>query len=213
MPRFICCVAIAATVLISAETTQAVTRDWDGFAFDNQWFSPANWNPSGTLAPADDLTIGFGTPFATNGVFVDSGLITNTGGVLFFTSLTARNNATVLIGDPTGINFPELNLSSVNSFASTIQSGASLTVDHGGFLSSTELITVANTGSVLAIIDGFADLTDLTIFNGASVQIGDANQATFPFADVLNNTTIQSGASMTVNSGIMGAHLMTSTLR
>jgi T5SS/PEP-CTERM-associated repeat protein len=51
----------------------AVVRTWDNGSTDNNWFAEANWNPDGTPASSDALSIPSGVPYAAANVSTDGG--------------------------------------------------------------------------------------------------------------------------------------------
>lgn len=73
---------LAVSLVVCVGRTHAIERTWDNGGGNNDWYTTTNWNPDGTPASADALTITNGAPTATGNVSVsgDSGSITIGGG-------------------------------------------------------------------------------------------------------------------------------------
>ena len=63
------CLAVATM----ATKALATDRAWDNGAGTNEWFTPANWNPDGTPASSDNLTVTTGTPQTASAVSINNG--------------------------------------------------------------------------------------------------------------------------------------------
>jgi T5SS/PEP-CTERM-associated repeat protein/autotransporter-associated beta strand protein len=83
-------------VATTAAEVWAADRTWDNGAGTNEWFTPANWNPDGSPASSDNLTIIAGTPQTATAVSVSGGgsiRLNGTGVTVNLSNFTVGNSA------------------------------------------------------------------------------------------------------------------------
>ncbi len=177
---------VAVALLVFTGTAHAATRDWDGGSFftGQDWFDPANWNPDGAPVSNDDLTI------SGSGVQINAAADVT----------TDANGSISLNGRDTFLN---------NVFVGTTANGPGTLTINGGSLSANDLL-IDGVGSSFNFIDGqnpstfaLSSLANLTVSNGAATQIGNSSIFSSPNLRVSNATTVNSGASLTIDSGTL----------
>ncbi len=83
----------------------------------------------------------------------------------------------------------------------TVQSGAVVTVDGRGGFSSGAQMTVTGADAVVDIVDGGVGAMSLVVSNGASIVLRDSPFNTLHISHSSETTSIESGASITVEEG------------
>ena len=139
----------------------AVDRTWDNGGGNNNWFTVANWNPDGSPATTDNLTINSGSPATTSYVSASNG-----------GSITFNNSGTT---GSFNSNYFDIGYTGIGTL--DIKNGADVTSNYSyiGYISgSTGTATVDGSGSTWSTGTGSLDVGyygtgTLNIKNGAGV--------------------------------------------
>lgn len=171
----------------------AVNRTFDGGGLDSDWFNPANWDPDGAPAPADDLTINTGVP---------------SGAVL----VEVNDGGSVLLDGPTaGADLAQLQPGRSGNGVFTVQGGADLTTSSfvrlGWFDGSSGELILTGDGSTWvadtlvsvglgfnssAAATGVLTVSDQADFSGLGLEVG-GRPAAIGTLNVDNATATTSG--------------------
>jgi T5SS/PEP-CTERM-associated repeat protein len=130
-------------VVALARQAGATVRTWDNGGGNNDWFTAANWNPNGSPASTDNLTINSGTPATASGVY------TSDGGSITFNNSGTTGSLSYLYTGYTGIGTLD------------IKNGADVTSTYSfiGYLGgSTGITTVEGSGSTWSTGSYYLDI-------------------------------------------------------
>ena len=94
--------SLAALVLIGIALAvpgevRSADRHWDNDSGDDNWHNELNWDPDGSPAPSEELSVHTGTPHAASSVTTDGG-----GLIVIYAGASATFDSDLLVGD-TGI--------------------------------------------------------------------------------------------------------------
>ncbi len=173
----------ALAVLMGAVSAQATVRNWDGGGDGVTWTDPLNWNPDGTTATSDILTVGPGAAVVN--------------GQNSFASLEIQTNASVTLATDLGGGRTLSVAGTLNRAGGVLRLNGAI-VNLSGHLASTLTFLDTNGGSM--------SFTDGAAFDNAGMGFEHKGNNTFGFKlSAAGFKTLKAGSLYSGNNGLFSA--------